>query len=101
MHDFAELKADFHRDQARQDDRIEAVADRAHKALNACQLAMNLSADVDKLGDRLKEVEALSVSVAQLALVVNRLERVVWWGAAAVGASVVVQLLQLIFKGTP
>lgn len=98
MADISELRAEFHRDQERQDERIEAVAARAHQGVNACQLATLQAKEIEKLDLRVKDIEALPAAVGQLAVVVNRLERVVWWGAGAVGASVVVQVLRLIYK---
>lgn len=65
------------------------LRDRVHDHAGHIQRCLDLE-------ERVERLESLPVSVAELKLIVDRLERIVWGGAATVGGLLLIQIIQLI-----
>lgn len=69
------------------------LRDRVHDHAGHIQRCLDLE-------ERVERLESLPVSVAELKLIVDRLEKIVWGGAATVGGLLVVQLIQILTAGS-
>lgn len=75
------------------------VRDYCHREIApALQQGVAAYEAIEKLEDRIGKLESLPVSIAELKLIVDRLEKIVWGGAATVGLALLAQILQLVFR---